>query len=298
MILSSACFLALYDLLKKASVNGNEVLRVLLWATVFGSAAFTGAVAVTGNLPNVGVSFHEFCLVVVKALIVSSSWVFTYYALRSLPITIATPIRASAPAWTILAAAFIYDEIPTAVQAIGMIMTFAGYFAFSVAGKFEGIDFRRNRAVWLAVAGMLLSSTSALWDKFILQKCGIPKLAMQFWFQLDLVVFYGLLICAQKAYFAVKSSIGGKGRALAPASFKWRWSIPFVGITLAVADWFYFAGLAEPGVPVSIGSLMRRVSVAITFVLGAKFFHETNLRRKAFALALILAGIALLCCSK
>ncbi len=40
---------------------------------------------------------------------------------------------------------------------------------------------------------------------------------------------------------------------------------------------------------------MRRFSVAITFVLGALFFRETNLRRKGLALALVLAGIALLC---
>ena len=40
---------------------------------------------------------------------------------------------------------------------------------------------------------------------------------------------------------------------------------------------------------------MRRFSVAITFVIGAAAFHETNLRRKTLALAAVLAGIALLC---
>ena len=33
----------------------------------------------------------------------------------------------------------------------------------------------------------------------------------------------------------------------------------------------------------------------LTFVLGAKFFHETNLKRKALALAAILVGVILLC---
>ena len=46
--------------------------------------------------------------------------------------------------------------------------------------------------------------------------------------------------------------------------------------------------------PISVGSLMRRFSVVITFLLGAKFFHETNLRRKGLALAAIVAGIALM----
>jgi transporter family protein len=68
-----------------------------------------------------------------------------------------------------------------------------------------------------------------------------------------------------------------------------------VGILLACADWLYFTGLAVPDVPISVASLMRRFSVALTFVLGARFFHETNLVRKGIALALILTGITLLC---
>ena len=41
--------------------------------------------------------------------------------------------------------------------------------------------------------------------------------------------------------------------------------------------------------------LMRRLSVVLTFLLGARFFHETNLVRKGIALAAIVAGVSLLC---
>ncbi|MBQ0033561.1 MAG: EamA family transporter, partial [bacterium] len=77
--------------------------------------------------------------------------------------------------------------------------------------------------------------------------------------------------------------------------FEFRPTIPFVGILLAMADWLYFRGLAVPEAPISVGSLLRRFSVVITFVLGARFFHEANLKRKALALAVILAGVILLC---
>jgi drug/metabolite transporter (DMT)-like permease len=46
---------------------------------------------------------------------------------------------------------------------------------------------------------------------------------------------------------------------------------------------------------VSAASLLRRFSVVITFVLGARIFHETNLARKVVALAAIVAGVALIC---
>ena len=67
------------------------------------------------------------------------------------------------------------------------------------------------------------------------------------------------------------------------------------GLLLVAADWLYFHGLAIPDVSIAAGSLMRRFSVAITFVLGAVFFHERNLRRKGLALAAILVGVVLLC---
>ena len=41
--------------------------------------------------------------------------------------------------------------------------------------------------------------------------------------------------------------------------------------------------------------LMCRLSVVLTFLLGARFFHETNLVRKGIALAAIVAGVSLLC---
>ena len=74
--------------------------------------------------------------------------------------------------------------------------------------------------------------------------------------------------------------------------------MPFVGILLAAADWLYFKGLSYPDVPVSVASLLRRVSVVVTFVLGARFFREKNIWRKALALAVILSGVAILCLAK
>ncbi|MBP5226068.1 MAG: DMT family transporter [Kiritimatiellae bacterium] len=288
-VLASAVFLALYDLTKKASVRDNAVLPVLLIASVAGFAVYAAGVAVSGGWAvAIRPGMRTFALTWVKTLIVSSSWVLTYCALRTLPISIATPIRASSPAWVFLAALFLYGERPNGWQALGMLSVFAGYFAFSWAGRYEGIDFFRNRAVWLAVGGMLLSAVSGLWDKYLLQVARLPKETMQFWFQLDLAVIYALYYGAARLV-ARRHGLGDLG-----SRFQWRWTIPFVGILLAAADWFWFAGLAPADVPVSIASLMRRVSVVLTIFLGARFFHEKNLRRKTLALAAVLFGVALL----
>ena len=283
-ILASAVFLAFYDLAKKASVRDNAVLPVLLLATLAGGSAYVAALGATGGISAaLDVSAKNFALIGIKSIIVSSSWVLTYCALRSLPITIATPIRASAPAIVFIAAFFLYGERPTAIQGLGIALVFTGYWAFSKAGKFEGIDFLRSKAVWLAIGGMCMSALSSVWDKFILQKCAIPVETVQFWFQIGLVAIYSLLLFGQWIL------------RIDRRRFEWRWTIPATGILLAAADWLYFHGLAIPDVPISVGSLMRRFSVAITFLLGAIFFKERNLKRKGIALAAILAGIILLC---
>ena len=284
-ILASAVFLALYDIAKKASVRGNAVLPVLLCSTSFGCAAFLSGLALTGELSSsfAAVTRDAAVFAFVKSAVVAASWVFTFTALRTLPVTIATPIRASAPALVFVAAFFVYGERPTWAQLLGMAAVLAGYFAFSWAGRGEGIDFRRNRAVWCAFAGMLCSAMSSMWDKYVFQCRGADVEAVQLLFQVGLLCIYGIL-------FAGRTTLRLRGDR-----FEWRWSIPLVGILLAAADWLYFKGLAIPDVPISVASLMRRFSVVLTFVFGARFFHETNLRRKALALALLLAGIVLLC---
>ena len=283
-ILTSAVFLALYDVAKKASVKGNAVLPVLLVSSACGLAAYLAGLAASGHMAETVLATmpRTVALAGVKTLIVSTSWVLTYCALRTLPITIATPIRASAPAVVLLVAVFLYGERPSPCQGAGMALVFAGYWAFSWAGRHEGIDFLRNKAVWCAVGGMCFSAASSLWDKYIFQLQGIPVEQMQFWFQIGLVAVYAVLFAANRVARVDRTP------------FAWRWSIPAVGVLLAFADWLYFHGLAIPGVPISVGSLMRRFSVVITFLLGAKFFHETNLRRKGLALAAIVAGIALM----
>ncbi|MBQ1429571.1 MAG: DMT family transporter [Kiritimatiellae bacterium] len=282
-VLASAVLLALYDLAKKASVGANAVLPVLLASTVFGFAAYAAGLLATGHFRALGaVSGAAVSLGIAKSVIVGTSWVFTFCALRTLPITIATPIRASAPALVLLIAVPLYGEMPSPIQGVGMAAVFVGYFAFSWAGRHEGIDFFRSRAVWCAIAGAVLSAVSSIWDKYVFQVRAMPVEQVQLVFQAGLVAFYAPALAASRAL------------RLGRDAFEWRWTIPLVGILLAGADWLYFKGVAHPGSPISAASLMRRLSVVLTFLLGARFFHETNLVRKGIALAAIVIGVSLL----
>ena len=76
--------------------------------------------------------------------------------------------------------------------------------------------------------------------------------------------------------------------------FHWSWSILGVSVFLSTADFMYFYSLSLPAAMISIVSMIRRGSVIVSFLFGAWFFHERNLKAKAVDLALVLLGMVFL----
>lgn len=281
-ILLSAAVLGVYDIAKKHAVNGNSVMPVLFLSTASGCAAVLVYTLVSGKFCTVfDLSKLQLLLVFCKSLLVSASWVCVYYAMRDLPISIASPVRASAPLWTFFGSLLLYNEIPTVIQAAGMLLIFGGYYTFAVLGKLEGFSLR-HKGMILIFAGTLLGAASALYDKFLLNRLAIPFVPLQFHFSFDLTVILGTAFLIRKKCF----------RSATP--FFWKWSIIITGVLLSAADFLYFYALSMPDVKISLLSLIRRSGCIVSFTFGAWCFRDKRLKGKAFALALILAGVFLL----
>lgn len=290
LALGSAATLGLYDVAKKASARDNAVLGTLFACTVWGGVVVLPWLLLARLAPEWagahGLAVGEMDLrghlfVLTKAMIVTLSWTLSFLALQKLPLTIASPIRATAPLYTLVGAILLYGEVPDARQSLGIALVLAGHFAFSVLGKAEGIQFSSSPRVWALLLGTVVGSASALWDKHLLQNEGLDPAAVQVWFTLYNVLLQGLL-------WAVF------GRNERGETFAWRWTMPATGILLLVADAFYFRALAEPEALVSIVSAVRRGNVLVGFVIGGLAFRERNRRPKAAALILLLGGLLLL----
>ena len=76
--------------------------------------------------------------------------------------------------------------------------------------------------------------------------------------------------------------------------FHWNWAILFVSLFLSAADFLYFYSLSLPDSMISIVSMVRSGSVIVSFLSGAVFFHEHNLKAKAIDLCLVLIGMIFL----
>ena len=114
--LLSALFLGIYDIFKKTSLTGNAVLPVLFFATLTSTIIFLPVVAGSWLFPDtfLGIGLFSPSLtvtqhlqVLLKSAIVVSSWILAFFAMKHLPVTIFSPIRATGPFWTLIGALLI-----------------------------------------------------------------------------------------------------------------------------------------------------------------------------------------------
>lgn len=280
-----------YEVARKAAVDRNAVLPVLLTANVGGLVLLLVGAILLRAFPGVaqGVDFKveelspaEHVLVGAKSALVTSSWVCAYFSVKHLPISVAGPLRSLSPLVTVLGAFALFGERPSCLQLFGMMVILGGYWGFAWLGRSEGIIFHTDRWVLLLLLGTFLGAVSGLYDKLLLQHFKLDPTTLQLWFTVDNVVLQGGLTLV----------LWWRLRRTKPFTF--RWVIPLVGALLVFADQFYFRALAEPGALVSVVSLVRRTSVLVSFIVGGLLFREKLLKKKGAFLLVLLFGVTLL----
>ena len=289
----SATLLGFYDSFKKKALKGNAVIPVLFLNTLLSSAIFIPFIAINytsdaldGTIFHVGSGgweMHKF--IVLKSLIVLSSWILGYFGIKHLPLSIVGPINATRPVMTLVGAMLVFGERLNAWQWAGVTLAVVSFLMLSRSGKKEGIDFKRDHWIWMIVGAALLGAISGLYDKYLMAPvesggAGLDKMMVQSWY----VVYQCLMMGAMLMILWWP-----KRKQTTP--FHWDWSIVCVSVFLSAADFVYFYALTQPEAMISIVSMIRRGSVLVSFACAAIFFHEKNLKAKAVDLALVLLGM-------
>ena len=292
----SAALLGCYDVFKKHSLRENAVIPVLLLNTVFCSLIFLPLILGSSwgwiadgyqwFVPMSDMTMHG--LILLKAVIVLSSWILGYIGVKRLPITIVGHINATRPVMVLLGALFVFGERLNAWQWGGVAVALLSFYLLSRSGRREGINFAHNRWIYCVVFAAILGAVSGLYDKYLLSPLsqggeGLDRMAVQGW--------YNLYQCGMMwmVFFTMWYPMR---RRTTP--FKWKHSIVLISVFLTMADFMYFYALSMPDALVSVVSMIRRGSVVVSFVFGAWLFREKNLRAKAFDLLLVLLSMVLL----
>lgn len=286
---TSAALLGLYDVAKKQAVKNNAVPTVLLLNTLFSSLLFLPIIISSEcDLGWFGATIFDVepqplrshLLIILKSAIVLSSWIFGYFGIKHLPLTLVGPINATRPVLVLVGAMLLFGERLNTLQWIGVLLALVSIFMLSRAGKKESIDFTHNRWILCVAAAAILGAASGLYDRYIMQE--LEPLFVQSWYniyQLTMMAIAVMLI-----------------HLLQPnrTPFHWSWAIPLISLFLSAADLAYFVALSNQEAMISVVSMIRRGSVVVSFACGAMLFREKNLRAKAIDLIFILAGMIFL----
>ena len=283
----SAALLGFYDAFKKESLRDNAVLPVLFLNTVFSSLVFLPFILLSFVAPDVlhGTMFdmpvagwEEHKYILLKSFIVLSSWIFGYFGMKHLPLTIVGPINATRPVMVLIGALLVFGERLNLYQWIGVLLAVLSFFMLSRSGKKEGIDFRHNKWILFIVLAAVMGAISGLYDKYLMTR--LHPMLVQSWYNVY-QVFIMCPIILLLWYPQRKTS----------TPFRWEWTIVGISLFLCAADFVYFYALSYEDSMISIVSMVRRGSVVVSFLFGALFFHEKNLKSKAVDLILVLIGM-------
>lgn len=292
----SATLLGFYDASKKAALKDNAVLPVLLLNTLFstlifcpfiidsllGTEWFRGTICSTAPYKEGAEVMTSLAkahmLVILKAMIVLSSWIAGYFGIKHIPITIVGPINATRPVLVLIGAMLFFGERLNWCQWVGVLLSILSIYLMSRSSKKENIDFTRNKWMIFVAIGTIMGAVSGLYDKFIMRE--LSPIFVQSWFN-----FYQLIIMSivcMLAWYPTRKKT---------TPFHWSWAIPLIAIFVSAADFAYFNALSRPEAMISVVSLIRRGSVLISFACGVLIFKERNLKAKVFDLLLILIGM-------
>jgi bacterial/archaeal transporter family protein len=291
----SATLLGFYDSFKKKSLQGNAVIPVLFINTLLCSLIFLPFIVLsaTGTLPSDnpfhvgggGWEMHRY--IILKSVIVLSSWLAGYIGMKHLPLTIVGPINATRPVMVLIGALLVYGERLNAWQWAGVAVAATSFLMLSRSGKKEGINFAHDKWIGCIVLAAVLGAVSGLYDKYLMASpadggVGLDRMAVQSWYNIYQSAM--MLIMLAIIWFPRRKT----------DKFRWNWAIVGISIFLSAADFLYFYALSLPSAMISIISMIRRSSVLVSFLFGAVFFHEHNLKGKAFDLLLVLLSMVLL----
>ena len=273
LTLFSAILLGSYDIIKKQAVRSNSVLWVLFGATAL-STLFLTPFFSAGPL-------DDHLRLMAKAVLVSSSWISGLIAIKLLPLTTVSTIKASRPMFVVIFSLILFQEKLNLMQWGGVLLVTAALFMLGRSSKKEGITFTSNKGLVWMVVSVLTGVASALYDKYIL---GIMEpLFVQSWTNLYISVILALILLVER----LRNRQGFR-------KFRWDWKLLVIAVLITGSDMLYFFAVNQEDALLSVISMTRRCSVLITFIGGAIIFRENNIRDKAIDLAILLGGLTLL----
>ena len=269
----SALLLGIYDVFKKQALKRNGVYWILVGSTGLTTLFLSPFLS--------AISLHDHLCILIKAVLVSASWVSGLIAMKHLPLTTVSTIKASRPMFVVIFSIILFGERLSPLQWLGVAIVMTALFLSSRSKRHETDKKASARGMVCMIISVLSGAASALYDKHIIK--GFEPLALQGWTNLYITALLALILLVQ--YLADKEHFQG---------FAWDWRILLIAVLITAADAAYFFAMKSPDAMISVITVIRRCSVLVTFLGGALILKEGHIRDKALVMVLMMAGVGLL----
>ena len=174
----SAALLGVYDVAKKQALRKNGTFAVLLVATAL-STLFVSPFFRFGPV-------EDHLKLMLKAVLVTASWVSGMEGLKRLPLTTVSTIKGSRPVFVVLFSVLLFGERLGWMQWVGIVLVLGALYLLGFTSRSDGtVQARKTGFVWMAVS-VVTGVLSALFDKHIMQ--GLEPLFVQSWTNLYITI--------------------------------------------------------------------------------------------------------------
>lgn len=231
--------------------------------------------------------FREFWLLfLVGGVAVAVSLYCNAKALKRLPLTVVGPLRNLSPFFVALLGLFLLGQQLSPINIAGLVVIVAGVILLDVdirhPSNISGfLRDLKNPATFLLVLAAICISFSPIIAKVILEETNI--FTFMYYQSMILLFIYWVV------HIAMHRSLPSKG--LSVHEILW---LLLTGVTLFLADVFYFLAIAFPGALVAVIFGVRRLSNLFVTVFGGAVMHEQNGLYKAAVCLVMVAGTILL----
>lgn len=287
----SACCLGFYDISKKRALTTESVVTVLTFSLIVSSMLLLPNVIVSRlsdhhgwvmntmfYVPQCDLRTHLF--IMLKSLLVLSSWVCTYISVKYLPLSVVSPMQATRPMWTLLGAVTILGEVLNGWQWLGIALAILSTFVFSFSER-RGASVAAKDGVgkyYLAlVFAILLGACSGLYDKHMMRHFDHNAVQVYYIMYQAIMMLIVYFVTTRRRERVIPY------RSLVP--------IACISIFLILSDYVYFLALTDPDSLIAVVSTVRRGGTIIPFLYGILYLREANPWRKVVCLLGILMGL-------
>ncbi len=296
--LVSAVLLGFYDIFKKQTVVGNAIIPVLFYSTMISGLLFLPLVLLSHYKPFVfegdfmqklyiePLDWQQHLFIMGKTALILASWMFSYSAMKHLPITVVGPVNQLRPAITVILMFCVFRESLTWLQGTGVVLAIISFYFMNRSGKLEGINFKSNKWVYMLLGSAVLVALSGMYDKFLLSYIDKPMspTTIQAWY--TIYDFLMMAVLFLLIWFPKRKKL----------QFEWRWGIVAMAVFVTVADVIYLTGLKQDAAKVVlIPLILYGVRLVVSFVYGIFGFKEQNIKSKIIPLLMVLAALVCLC---